>query len=506
MTSLGALKMIVSLCVIGTCTRMLNAQITPELKIMLPQVREQAVVIPAAFWNENVCDWLEVAISGRPSEFLHETLIALPSPQADIIRAMHTIGFRDAPKLAPNFSVFQQIRGDRVLLLAQVARNGNQETYLLEELMEFRGWGISVGPLGWLFKGAAPGADSQPAAIMGDDGKPLSDAQKILADDPQAALTFKGLQHMSHSFIDFPLTYDDWLWPPLTYRRNTALLSAEVFNSNGNVPVTLIIKKVSETQALEAVIQYWHDQGAKELARKLMPIARAIDEQKQKWTDAPENGQKMSHLDIAKIQAAYQRLDAAWVEYSFAHAKFSGEPDDIAAMRKQGARFVDHLKALAEISSIRQQKAMAASPLTLYGLTGRELLVAMREQEDYWREQQAGLDPKDDPRKDWATLIKLQLEFIDAAKKYGNAGIAASESMIKNGSAEEPRDYKLTQKLYSASALRVQIQKAKMEIARLEQFPGDDTKQKIDQLHQQVDIFNEYLKKAEDEAKTLSAQ
>src|SRR5437763_1923849 len=49
-----------------------HGQAEPEVKIVKPVVDKAAgtVTLPAMFWNSHSADWIEVALCGKPSDFL----------------------------------------------------------------------------------------------------------------------------------------------------------------------------------------------------------------------------------------------------------------------------------------------------------------------------------------------------------------------------------------------------------------------------------------------------
>lgn len=472
-TTLGRYWAIAIALTIGTAALWAQDNAAPEIRIVPPEVRDQAVVVPAAFWNEGVASWLEVAISGRPSEFLHETLICIPTTQSDMIRAMHRVGFRNATDVAKNFDEFKQIRGDRALLLLEVTRDGKKETYMLEELFEFHGWGTSVGPLGFYFKGTPPGAASQPADPT---TTAPSDAQKILMDDPQAALTFKGLQHVSRSFLDFSLAYDDWLYPPLEFARNTAVLPADVLNSNGKVPVTLIIKKITETQALEAVIQYWHGDAMKEVARQKLADARLLDSVKERFArtrDAEEKALLRQH-----ILSLYRSLDLGWSLCSIRSAAFADAAND----KKVATRFVEHLALQTQAESHRMSAMMAKSPAHKLISNSQADIASVGDSLVYWRDQKSQLDPQNDPRKDWVDLINLQIERAEATQAAAEANIKVAQATPPNQEPALTPERQAAAKRLTLAQLRLQLKVTQIEIARQQTFTDESAPGRIAEL------------------------
>ncbi len=258
------------------------------IKIVVPTVDKAAheISLPAAFWNEKMADWVETAVCGRPSDFLHETIICTTTTKTIMVTKLREAGCVDADQWVANVADFPRIRGDKIMILLEVTRTdpgggGKVETYPLDELLVNQGWGVSIGPFGWMFKGE-PGegpADAPTTQQAREDAtRPAQDL--IYRDDPQVALRIQGIRNVSDSYIDHPLCYDDWVYPALRYHRNYALLPAAVYDSNGDVPVKLIMRKVTEAEFLQAMAKYWHDPEFAKYILKQLPTAQEIDRAK----------------------------------------------------------------------------------------------------------------------------------------------------------------------------------------------------------------------------------
>ncbi len=225
------------------------------------------VTLPGAFWNEKLADWLDVGLCGRPSDFLHETVLSVTTTRTLLEEALREVGFHDADAWVASVKDFPRVRGDKLLVLGEFVRDGKKETFSLDEMIGFEGWGVSAGPYGFMFKGDpgremgkgttkpanAAGGDGMeglggPAAAKGaspeekDRGKE-DDATQILRDDPQISVAFKGLQNVSQSFADHPLAYEDWVYPMRKLGRNYAVLPDKVYDSNGAIPVTVVFRR-----------------------------------------------------------------------------------------------------------------------------------------------------------------------------------------------------------------------------------------------------------------------
>ncbi len=253
-----------------------------DIQILAPVVDKTngRVNIPGAFWKEDVCDWCETALSGRPSDFLHETFICTTTTRTLMEKAFREAGFHDADAWVDGVRDFPKVRGDRFLVLVQFNWEGKPQVYSLDELIGFQGWGDSAGPYGFMFKGDPGKKDAALSPSPPPAATEEADRTKILRDDPQIALTFKGLQNMSQSFADHPLCYDDWIYPMMNIARNYSALAPKVQTSNGQVPLTIIFQKCTEEEFLTESAKVWHDAGWIDLMTKFIPQARDIDKNK----------------------------------------------------------------------------------------------------------------------------------------------------------------------------------------------------------------------------------
>ncbi|MGN6366836.1 MAG: hypothetical protein ACTHN5_00965 [Phycisphaerae bacterium] len=443
----------------------------------------ESVSLPAAFWNQHMTNWVEVALCGRPSDFLHETVLSVTTTKAILIQAMRDVGFHDADAWVDSVKDFPRVRGDRFLMLLDVdLPGGKHETYSLDELLEYRGWGISTGPYGWMFKGdperagnsnlktqnAKPeGAATQPVDPLLQPDAP-DDRFKILRDDPQIALVYKGIQHMSQSFADHPLAYDNWVYPMMRYWRNTTLLPQGVYDSNGDVAVKLTLEKVTEEELLRESARVWHDREYAAFMFKQVPVAQEIDRAKGafwKMTAAEKKSEK-GELLLAEMEKGYAELDAAWAEWSVDHAQFAAEAgDDLAAITAEASRWKTHM----ELKRTWAEKMYEAEVQQQRGNNGREIearseamLAQTKEVGEYWRGVQAGLDRKTDPRKDWLKHVDAEVDLAAARDAAGKAGVAYGKS-LEGGSANA-----VAQKAYAEALAGVRAAELKLELANVE--------------------------------------
>ena len=241
-----------------------------------------------------------MGLCGRPTEFLHETVLSVTTTRTLLEGALREVGFHDADAWVASVKDFPRVRGDKLLVLAEFMRDGKKETFSLDEMIGFEGWGVSAGPYGFMFKGD-PGRDlgkgttkpanagagdgmeglGGPATVKGTNpGEKEEDATTILRDDPQISVAFKGLQNLSQSFADHPVAYEDWVYPMPKFGRNYAVLPDKVYDSNGSIPVMVIFQKVTEEELLRESARVWHDAAYREYILKQVPMAQRIDKDK----------------------------------------------------------------------------------------------------------------------------------------------------------------------------------------------------------------------------------
>ena len=405
-----------------------------------------SVSLPAAFWNQHMTNWVEVALCGRPSDFLHETVVSVTTTKAIQMESIRGFAFHDADAWVDSVNDFPRVRGDRFLMLLEVTQAGGKvETYSLDELLEYRGWGISAGPYGWMFKGDPERATTKAAATQPVDPLLQPDAPddrfKILRDDPQVALVYKGIQHLSQSFADHPLAYDNWVYPMMRYWRNTKLLPQGVYDSNGDVPVKLTLEKVTEERLLRESARVWHDRAYAEFMLKQVPVAKEIDAAKGdfwKLSSEEKKGEKGAML-LAEMEEGYAELDAAWADWSVDHAVFDAAQDDVKGIKEEAAKWKEHM----DLRRTRAEKLYAAEEAALAKEEGKEivarseaLLAENSEALAYWKEVQGSLDSKNDPRVDWIKHVGAQVALKEAMEAAGKAGLAygkAVESSSERG-------------------------------------------------------------------------
>lgn len=483
------------------------------------------VSLPAAFWHEKLTNWVEVAACGRPSDFLHETIVSYTTPKKMMIGAMRDAGFRDADAWTKNVADFPRIRGDRVLIVLGFEHKGEKKEYMLDELLTFEGWGTSIGPFGWMYKGdpgageaaqgmAAPAAAPAPASGPAATGPATQGAdaeETMLTGDVQIALQFKGLQHLRRSFIDHPLCYDEWIFPAFRYHRNHEALgkdSVAIFESNGEIPVTMRMRKVTEAEFLKHVTEHWHDKDFRAYAAKQMPVAEGIDKAKQElWETLPklkakaellattDGGlEKLSGSDefrkvavlAAEIEAGYAALDLAWTTWSAEHVKWQTEEEEmIRELEAQKKKWVEHMtlkreraeamvqveKALSELVGLRRGVQNAETQAKIRKLAGDEIagrskatLAENKQVLAYWTYEKQRLTA-DDPRESWVRHIAVQHELAQAKDEVGKVGLTLGVALQEG---KDETALAAAQNAYQRAAFRAMIAEMEVELADVE--------------------------------------
>ncbi len=434
--------------------------------------------IPAAFWNEHLTNWLDVAICGRPSNFLHETILSIQTTRTIIRQAMQTIGFVNADAWAPDFHDFVQVRGQPLLILVRFRQHGKLRTYPLEELISLEQWNISIGPIGWLYLGTP---ETHAPTLHAQNYQPgqRANPNAILVDDPQVAMQFRGIQSTSQALVDNPLCFDGWIYPNIRYFRNTSLIPWKVYNSNGAIPTTLIFRRVSEVDYLQQCARYWHDAAFAKYILTHLPIARKIDHfRKMLWqlTHAQHktwNNSTTVQYAAANLQAGYAALDAAWINWDFHHARFGpGSPAIVAAIKARATLFDQYMHqrqerwaqwliaagAARELSALRK-KTPAPAPATLARLQARELAARSRamllknaQALQMWTQKLKSLSPND-PRKQWIKDVHAEFHLARARQRLGNVGIAYAHALRLHS----PKQLAAAQKEYILAILRTTL-------------------------------------------------
>ncbi|GEM_PF-1245461 len=461
------------------------------ITIVQPAIDKQnhQITIPAAFWNQHMTTWVEVALCGRPSDFLHETIACVTTTKDILMRSMREAGFRDADFWVGNVEDFPRIRGDRALILLEFTQAGKKQTYALDELLTFQGWGVSAGPNGWMFKGdperATRAVDQEGEKIFGPAAtKPAVDAPKetpaakdpdadrtrILRDDPQVALQFKGIQHLSQSFMDNPIAYENWVYPVMRFGRNYRLLTEKLYDSNGDVPVTLIIRKVTEEQFLTQIAGVWHDEKCREYILKQLPVAQQIDKDKAELEALIPEFKKLHEIPVeerdaikqdqvfgktsalaASIEKGYATLDGAWGIWAADHPVYEAENnDELELIKNQVKLWREHMQLTqlraeqlsAAENAAYQQKVLSHEAQTpevkakIAHLRGVELearsnaiIAGNKHPAEYWKSERSRLNPQDDPRTDWIRHVQLQVDMANAREVAAHAGITYGQAL-----------------------------------------------------------------------------
>ena len=304
---------------------------------------------------------------------------------------------------------------------------------------------------------------TRPAPIFGaGEGGEEDDRVKILRDDPQIALIFKGLQSASQSFADHPLAYDDWIFPMMNFGRNYKAMPAKVYDSNGQLPVTVTFQKVTEEELLRTQARVWHDDAFRQYILKQVPVAQQIDKDKAALlalmpavnaARAKIGGAGVAEQDVlgqagvlsAQIERDYATLDAAWGTWAADHAAVEiDDPKLQAAMKDEAARWKRHVTLEAQAAARRAEADAAAieagrlsrqatteeTRRQLHILNGKELVARSEAQvaentepTAYWAAERARLDAND-PRVDWVQEVGLHVEQTAARQRMADAGLA----------------------------------------------------------------------------------
>ncbi len=446
-----------------------------DVKIIAPQIDKvkSTITLPAAFWNTHEADWVEVALCGRPSDFLHETVVSVTTTRTLLEQALRDIGCHDGDAWADGVQDFSRVRGDRFMVLVDVTTApGKTETYSLDELLEFHGWGVSMGPFGFMFRGDPEHASG--GGVAGATSLPAdaTDSLKIMRDDPQIALVFKGLQSRTQTFADHPLAYveDGWLWEEINRDRNHSVLPVAVFDSNGKVPVTVRLLRVSEETLLTQSAKVWHDKAFAAEMLKHLETAQQIDKNKAEYWSLRAQAQKIaattpelrdaekeitvvgrSTVLAAEIARDYAALDAAWTNWAADHLKPETPDEKLAAVYKQqAARWREFVNlageeaaqvALAEEAAQERKMIVLQGPAATAGLEAKVAAFRGKEMEarsratladnkqplDYWQMQS---DKINDPKANdvWAKNVQAQRELTLARRAAGDAGVAFGQA------------------------------------------------------------------------------
>lgn len=416
-----------------------------------------AFSLPAAFWNEHLCNWLDVALCGRPSNFLHETVLSVETTRSIIRRAMKKIGFHAATRWAPNFNIFGQIRGQPVLILVRFPLHGRMQTFPLDELIRFNGWSRSAGPLGWLYLGT-PGIYQLPKHLQDALPGQRVTPRAVLYNDPQIAMNYRGIRSQSQALLNSSMCTDNWIYPSIRFYRNPRLVPLAVFNSNGKIPAKIIFQRVSEVELLKAAIKYWHAPSIKPVANDLIPLAKKMDAwRRDLWRRVHAdikawNTSSKVQLDAAKLRHAYAEITYQFVDWSATHSKFSATASHtLPAIKIQAQRFLTHLRdqvkatwAWVQYRNAQTQSRhpnTAAAKRRLLGATlearCKFLLYTNLQYLRYWKLKYQKLSPKD-PRHLWIAMIKAQYANAKARNQLALAGITYAKMLTAGNRSKIP--------------------------------------------------------------------
>jgi hypothetical protein len=451
-------------------------------------LRKHEFKLPAAFWNEHLCNWLDVALCGRPSNFLHETVLSIEATRTIVRHAMQKIDFHAATSWAPNFKVFGQIRGQPVLILVRFPLNGKIQTFPLDELIRFNGWSRSAGPLGWIYLGT-PGIYQLPEHLRNAKPGQTVTPKAILYNDPQIAMNYRGIRSQSQALLNNSLCTDNWVYPDIRFYRNPRLVPMAVFNSNGKVHADIIFRRVSEVQLLKAVIKYWHAASLQPVIKGLLPLAKKMDMWRRSlWKQVHANPHAWSTSKTVQIEAAelrhgYAEMTYQCVRWSATHSHFSATATHtLAAIKTQARRFLAHLHdqvraTLAWVHYRQAQKINASTPATkraklaatLYARS-QFLLDSNLQYLRYWKLKFNGISPED-PRHLWIAMIKAQYAEAKARNREALAGIAYAK-VLSGGHAGQIMHAMIT---YETAVIAARIADLKVVVLQYKFRISNDT-------------------------------
>jgi hypothetical protein len=442
-------------------------------------------------------------------------------------QALREVGCHDADAWTDGVQDFPRVRGDRLLITLEFTRAGQKEKYSLDELITLSRWGVPMGPFGFMFKGARPPPPPPPPPGGGGRGRggvsagaTVEDSAKILRDDPQIALVFRGIRSMSQSFADHPLAYveDRWEWEEIHRSRNPNLLPAALYDSNGKTPVTITFQRVSEEQLLTQSAALWHDEAFRAYILQQLDTARRVDMEKsaylalRKKSTPPAAKQALLTVLAAQIERDYATLDAAWTAWAVEHLKPAGEtPQEVAFVKEQARHWGDFMAANKERAEQLALAAETPADQSARALVARSraLIAENTPSRDYWQAQWDKLTPPAPapapapataPDDTWANTVRLRLALINARLAVGNAGIDLGQAQQSTPSDEgKIADFK---KVLDTALAQMTLADARLalvtiefEISKREGTPGAEAE--LAQLKTQRDALRAKIKQLE---------
>ena len=330
----------------------------------------------------------------------------------------------------------------------------------------------------------------------------------------------------------------------MRYGRNFTLLPAAVYDSNGEVPVQLVIRKVTEEELITQSAAVWHDAAYRDHILQQLPIAKQIDAAKsdlwkllpevKKLSDLPDDKRDLEKETVAfgrasvlaaQIEGYYAELDAAWADWASDHAAFeAADPKEFAELKSEAALWKEHMTlrrthseelALAVSAAFAQKRVAAAlaqkqvesarngNNTSLQYLRGveisarsRAMLADSKQPLDYWKHQQSTLDRKTDPRTDWIASVDMQVDLLNAKIAAANAGKAYGDSLFTTDNAsiaDLQTRYTRAMATLSYDQLRLQLSDINFELSKREGFTDDPD---LPKLQQQKVALESALKQA----------
>jgi len=267
----------------------------------------------------------------------------------------------------------------------------------------------------------------------------------------------------------------------MRYWRNTALLPQAVFDSNGDVVVTMTLQLVNEERLLTQSAQVWHDKAYADFMLKQVPIGQEIDAAKAAYWKMPADTREddpQGKVLLAQMQKGYAELDAAWADWSEGHAQFnSDDVHDLEMIKQEAARWKEHMdlrREWAEKTCDAELAAQGKAQGQEMAARSEAILAGNKEAREYWADLQKSLDVKNDPRTDWIAHVNAQVALTEAWDEVGNAGLAYGKAIDAKGdiTAVKAAYDGATAKVREAQ-LRLDLVNVNFEISKREGIEGD---------------------------------
>jgi hypothetical protein len=291
----------------------------------------------------------------------------------------------------------------------------------------------------------------------------------------------------------------------MRYGRNYRLLPNEVYDSNSEVPVTMIIQKCTEEQFIIEMAKVWHDGAFSEYMRKQLPTAKQIDKDKaelwsllpalKKLRNIPDETRDVVHESevfgkvsvlAASIEKGYATLDAAWARWACDHPVYeTTDNNELNELKEQTKLWREHMelkqksaeqlavaeKAAFDLKQLESKPATDESKKQQQKLRGMELearstamLAGIVQPRAYWKYEQGRVDPKTDPRTDWIKHIGVQVDLIESKAGVGTTGLAYGRAL----QSAAPEQVASAQKAYAEAVVKMTVGDLQLRLADID--------------------------------------